>query len=86
MTNTPQTSTGTGGATITFDPPCRMVLIENLDSSIAITVKYNGDATGWSLLAASRKGNYFKGGVKTVVLTPDSGSPKWQIEGTDPCR
>jgi hypothetical protein len=81
----PQSTAGTGSATVTFAPPVRMVLVENLDTTITITVKINGDPIGWQLLASSRKGNFIKGGVSTLALVAASGSPAWQVEGTHPC-
>lgn len=77
--NVPDIRQGTGNATLTFDPPRRMFLVENRDPTNALNVGWNGSPGAWILDALSRKGNYVVGGVTTITITATGA---WQIEGS----
>jgi len=78
--NVPTIQTGSGLVTITPTTAKRMMLVENRDTVNAFDVNWNGSPTGWRLDPGTRKGNYVKGGVTTLTITPVAGSPSWQVE------
>jgi len=79
----PEIFTGTGAATVTPTRPRRMMLVGNKGPADQLDVGWNGSTAAWTLDPGQSKGNYVRGGVTQVVLTPVSGTPGWQVELSD---
>jgi len=79
-TEKPEFFSGTGTATVTPTQPRRQMLVGNKGPTDQIDVGWNRASGGWRLDPGQAKGQYVRGGVTQVVITPVAGSPAWQVE------